>query len=126
MPTLVEVNKGEAGTGTEAGRWPACGTVPIATYNVRDGRREGEDGQLFLDLCLAARAMEMMGADVAFVQETKIVDPMFATCEFEGYSILVATADSKRRGRWPFWRRSGMDSGWRMRRPWGPTSFHLI
>ena len=97
MPTLVEVNEGEAGTGTEAGRRPACGTVSIATYSVRDGRGEGEDRQRFLGVCSAARAMKVTGGDVAFVQETKTVDPTFATREFEGYSVLAA-ADSERRG----------------------------
>ena len=99
MSTLVEVNEGEAGTGTETRRRPACGTVFIATYNVRDGREEGEDGQLFLGLCLAAQAMETMGVDVAFLQETKIIDPAFANREFEGYSILVAATDNERQGR---------------------------
>ena len=98
MPTLVEVNEGEAGTETGAGRRPACGTVTIATYNMRDGRGEGEDGEVFLGLCLAARAMGMTGVDVAFVQETKIVDPTFTTHKFEGYSILAVAADSERRG----------------------------
>ena len=75
MPTLVEGDKGEAGTGMETGRLSACGTVSIAAYNVRDGREKGEDEQLFLGLCLMARAMEMAGANIAFVQETKIVGP---------------------------------------------------
>ena len=107
MPILVEVNEGEAGTKTEAGRQPACGTVSIATYSVRDERGEGEDGELFLGLCSAAPAMRMAGVDVAFVQETKIVEPPFATRSFEGYSVLAATADIERRGGWLFSLRSG-------------------
>ena len=90
MPTLVRGDKGEAGTGPEAGWRPACGTVSIATYKVRDGREEGEDRQLFLGLCWATRAMEMTGVEVSFVQETKIVDPTFATHKFEGYSSTTA------------------------------------
>ena len=107
----MEGDKGEAGTGTEAGWQPACVTVYITTYNVRDGRGDGEDGQLFLGLCSATRAMEMAGVDVAFVQEMMIVDPTFATHSSEGYSILAPAADSERRGGgWPFWRRSQKDS----------------
>ena len=100
MPTRVIVDDGaeRARTEGEAGDEPASGTVTIATYNVRDGRGEGEDGEEFLGIVSAARAMEMVGVDVAVLQETKIVDPEFASRSFGDYSILAAAADSERRG----------------------------
>ena len=108
MPTLVKGEKGEAGMGTEGNRRPACGTVSTATYNVRDGRGEGEDRQLFLGLCSTARAMEMTRVGVVFLQEMKIVDPTFANRSFKEYSILAAAADSERRGRGdPFGKEAG-------------------
>ena len=100
MPTRVIVDDGaeRARTEGEAGDKPASGTVTIATYNVRDGRGGGEDGEEFLGIVSAARAMEMIGVDVAVLQETKIVDPEFASRSFGDYSILAAAADSERRG----------------------------
>ena len=47
--------------------------------------------------------MDMVGVDVAVLQETKITDPAFASREFGGYSILTAAADSTRRGGGRFW-----------------------
>ena len=100
MPTRVIVDDGAGGARTKgkAGSEPACGTVTIATYNVRDGRGKGDDGEEFIGVVSAARALKMVGVDVAVLQETKIVDPAFVTRSFEGYSILAAAADSERRG----------------------------
>ena len=100
MPTHVIVydDKGGARIEGKAGSKPICDTVTIATYNVRDRRGEGEDGEEFIGIVSAARALDMVGVDVAVLQETKIVDPTFASRTFEGYTILAAAADSDRRG----------------------------
>ena len=103
MPTRVEAvggDDGPDGARTEggAGCEPASGTVTIATYNVRDGRGEGEGGEEYIGIVSAARALDMVGVDVAVLQETKITDPVFATRSFEGYTVLAAAADSDRRG----------------------------
>ena len=100
MPTRVIVEDGAGGARTKgkAGSEPACNTVTITTYNVRDGRGKGDDGEEYIGVVLAARSMRMMGVDIAVLQETKIVDPAFVTRSFEGYSILAAAADSERRG----------------------------
>ena len=82
---------------------PASGIMTIATYNVRDGRGEGEGGEEFIGIVLAARALDMVGVDVVVLQETKITDPVFTSRSFEGYSTLAAAADSDRRGgEWRF------------------------
>ena len=103
MPNRVEVagsgdNPGGAGTEGGAGCEPASGTVTIATYNVRDGRAEWGDWEEFIGIVAATWAMDMVGVDVAVLQETKITDPVFASRSFEGYTILAAAADSERRG----------------------------
>ena len=102
MPTRVIVYDGADGARTEgkAGKRARLRhkTVTIATYNVRDGRGKGEDGEEYLGVVSAARSMGMVGVDVAVLQETKITDPEFVTRSFEGYSILAAAADSDRRG----------------------------
>ena len=90
MPTRIEVAGGDGGpdgarTEGGAGSDPASGTVTIATYNVRDGRGEGEGGEEFIGIVLAARALDMVGVDVTVLQETKITDPIFATRNFESY-----------------------------------------
>ena len=51
----------------------------IATYNIPDERREG--------LYSAARALRAANMDIAVVQETKILDPTFATKWWAGYEI---------------------------------------
>ena len=103
MPTRIEVAGGDGGpdgarTEGGAGSDPASGTVTIATYNVRDGRGEGEGGVEYIGIVSATRALDIVGVDVAVLQETKIVDPVFVTRSFEGYSVLAAAADSNRRG----------------------------
>ena len=100
MPTRVIVHDGTGGARTEgkAGSKPVCDTVTIATYNVRDGQGEGEDGEEFLGILSAAQAMGMVGVDVAVLRETKIVDPEFTSRLFGEYSILAVAADSERRG----------------------------
>ena len=107
MPTrikVVGVDGRPDGSGVEggAGCEPATNTVTITTYSVRDGRGEGKDGQEFIGIVLAARALDMVGVDVAVLQETKITDPVFAARNFEGYLILATAADSNRRGEWRF------------------------
>ena len=72
--------------------------MTIAAYNVRDGRGEGKGGEDYIGIVSASRALNMVGVDAAVLQETKITDPIFATRNFEGYSILAAAADSNRRG----------------------------
>ena len=54
----------ELGRKGGAGSEPASGTVTIATYNVRDGRGEGEGGEEFLGIVLAARAEGCMASNV--------------------------------------------------------------
>ena len=79
MPTRVIVDDGAGGARTKgkAGSEPVCGTVTNATYNVRDGRGKGDNGEEYIGVVSAARAMKMVGVDVAVLQETKIVDPAF-------------------------------------------------
>ena len=100
MPTRIVIggDKGGARTRGEVGDEPASGTITVATYNVRDGRGRGEDGEEYIGIVSSARAMGMMNVDVAVLQETKITDPVFAARNFEGYAILAAAADSDRRG----------------------------
>ena len=87
----------ELGRKGEACCEPASNTVTIVTYNVHDGRGEGEGGEEFIGIVLAARALDMVDVDVDVFQETKIPDPVFASRSFEGYSILAVAADSDRR-----------------------------
>ena len=92
MPTRIKVvgsDGGPDGAGTEggAGSEPASGTVTITTYNVRDGREEGEDGEEFIGIVSAAQTLDMVGVDVAVLQETKITDPVFASRSFVGYCM---------------------------------------
>ena len=128
MPTRIEVLSGDGdadGARTEggAGCEPAIGTVTIATYSVRDGRGEGEDGEEFIRIVSEARALDMVGMDVAVLEETKVTDPVFAPRSFKGYSILAAAADSDRRGGVALLVRENNSSRWRMKKRWGQTLF---
>ena len=58
----------------------------MATYNILDGRGEG--------LYSAARALKNANVDIAVVQETKILDPAFATKEWAGYEIKSTASGS--------------------------------
>ena len=72
-------------------RWQrACGTMSIATWNIRDGRSTG--------LYSAARALERMNVDVAVVQETKFTNTDFAARKWAGFDILTAAAATKNCG----------------------------
>ena len=71
--------------------------MTITTHNLHDDRGEGEGGEEFLGIVSAARAMDMVGVDITVLQETKIMDPAFASREFGGYSILTAAADCNQR-----------------------------
>ena len=55
--------------------------------------------------------MEMTGVDVAFVQETKTVDPTFATANLRVILFWRRRQTARDEGGRPFWGRSGMDSG---------------
>ena len=70
----------------EARRRRARGSFAVATYNILDGRGEG--------LYSAARALERANVDIAVVQETKILDPAFATKQWAGYEIKLAASGS--------------------------------
>ena len=61
--------KAKAGRGGRRRR--PSGYFSVATYNIRDGRQEG--------LYSAARVLAEANVDIAVVQETKIMDPEFAT-----------------------------------------------
>ena len=111
--------KTEEGAGCE----PAIGTTTITTYNIRDGRGEGESGEEFIGIVLATRALDMVGVDVAVLQETKITDPVFASRSFEGKSILGAAADSDRRGGVALLIRENDFSRWTTKKRWGRTLF---
>lgn len=76
--------KAKAGRGGRRRR--PSGFFNLATYNIRDGRQEG--------LYSAARALSAANVDVAVVQETKIMDPEFATRQWAGYDIKVAASGS--------------------------------
>ena len=89
--------------GRKEGGEPACGTVTIATYNVRDGRGEGEGGEKFIGIVFTGQALDMVGVDMAVLQETKIMDLVFVSWSFEGYLILRTDAESNRRGEWHYW-----------------------
>ena len=56
MPACAMVSDGAGGARIEgeAGDKPAISTMTIATYNVRDGRGEGEGGEEFLAIVPAA------------------------------------------------------------------------
>ena len=87
MSTLMKVDKGEARTETEAGQRPACSTVSIATYDVRDGRGEGEDREVFLGFLLGG-ASNWDGEGWRFVRpgdedrRPDICDPLFCVCNW--------------------------------------------
>ena len=88
MPTAVIVRDERPGAevGKRARRRRACGSFLLATYNIREGRNEG--------LYSAARALEQANVDIAFVQETKFLNPDFAARRWAGYNIRVAAAGS--------------------------------
>ena len=71
-------------------RWRTCGTITLASYNIRDGRRGGVNS--------AARALRKGRIDVAVVQETKIVDATFAPRKYRGYTIRVTPPIGKNCG----------------------------
>ena len=73
-------------TGGEAWRQRACGTILVVTSNIRDGLNTG--------LYAAARALKMLNADVAILQETKFTNTNFATRKWAGYNVLAAAAGS--------------------------------
>ena len=74
-------------------RWRrTCDSFAMATYNILDGRQEG--------LYSAVNALEAANVDIAVVQETKILDPAFATKRWAGYEIKPAAAGSRVEG-WP-------------------------
>ena len=66
------------------------GTISVASYNVRDGRRGG--------LYSAVRALRRGRVDVAILQETKIAKAKFAPRTHEGYTIRVAPSSGKNCG----------------------------
>ena len=68
----------------------ASGTISIASYNVRDGRRGG--------LHSAVRSLKRGRVDVAFLQETKIAKAKFAARAYRGYTIRVTPASGKNCG----------------------------
>ena len=124
MPARINVGGGDGGpdgAGTEggAGSEPASGTVTIATYNVRNGRGEGEGGEEFIGIVSAARALDMVGVVVAVFQETKITDPVLTSRSFRDCSILAATANNDRRGEVALLIRENNFSPQRMEKRWG-------
>ena len=88
MPAGAAVRGGrrKAKAGRGGRRRRPSGYFSVATYNIRDGRQEG--------LYSAARALNKANVNVAVVQETKIMDPEFATRKWAGYDIKVAASGS--------------------------------
>ena len=66
------------------------GTISVASYNVRDGRRGG--------LYSAVRALRRGRVDVAILQETKIAKAKFAPRSYKGYTTRVAPSSGKNCG----------------------------
>ena len=58
-----------------------CGTIKVASYNIRDGRRGG--------LQSAVRALQNGRVDVVVVQEGKIANAKFAPRSYRGYTKCV-------------------------------------
>lgn len=73
MPTAVVARNKQSGAkeGMGARRKRARGSVLVATYNIRDGRQE--------ELYSTAHALRESNVDIAVLQETKNMDPEFAT-----------------------------------------------
>ena len=66
------------------------GTFALASWNIRNGRNGGLES--------AARALDSLGADIAFLQETKVTGGIY-TRHSSGYKIVASDAPSKQKGR---------------------------
>ena len=65
------------------------GTFALASWNIRNGRNGGLES--------AARALDSLGADIAFLQETKVTGGIY-TRHSSGYKIVASDAPSKQKG----------------------------
>ena len=66
------------------------GTINIATWNIRCGRREA--------LHSTGRALESLNVDFAFIQETKITDGIYPSRTEGGYNVISTNGFSSSKG----------------------------
>ena len=73
---------GASAPGEVRQRRRTSGSISVASYNIRDGRRGG--------LHSAVRSLKRGLIDVAILQETKIAKANFAAQSYQGYTIRVS------------------------------------
>ena len=65
------------------------GTFSVASWNIRDGNKEG--------FVHAAKGMKDMGIGCVFLSEVKIIHNMYPRAP-EGYKLIMSRGDSNKQG----------------------------